>query len=231
MQNSVVPRPMQLGFAARRRVVVPRLCDGVDMVLKSMLAAAALLAVVVPAQAINKCTGADGKVVLQDMPCADGGGQVLKVRPVGGGSDQSAQDAAGRAQKMRVDNEMAAAVREKRPIVGMTPRQLEDAMGLATVVNTDTSAGGVREQAVYERRNEVWYVYLRGGVVEHVQHRPFEPLPHRHAGPRNQFRLENGRCPLSSEIRDAKMAVDTLTNTPEQRAKAERSLKDMLNCK
>lgn len=35
------------------------------------------------AWAINKCTGADGKVVFQDAPCA-GRGEVLNVRPASG---------------------------------------------------------------------------------------------------------------------------------------------------
>ena len=43
---------------------------------------AALLAAA-PAWAINKCTGADGKVVFQDAPCA-GKGETLDVRPASG---------------------------------------------------------------------------------------------------------------------------------------------------
>lgn len=38
-----------------------------------------------PAWAINKCTGADGKVVFQDAPCA-GKGETLNVRPASGAS-------------------------------------------------------------------------------------------------------------------------------------------------
>ena len=44
-----------------------------------------------PAWAINKCTGADGKVVFQDAPCADGKGGKIDVRPASGAS--VAQDA------------------------------------------------------------------------------------------------------------------------------------------
>lgn len=42
-----------------------------------------------PAWAINKCTGADGKVVFQDAPCA-GRGETLDVRPASGPAQQQA---------------------------------------------------------------------------------------------------------------------------------------------
>lgn len=60
------------------------------------------------AWAINKCTGADGKVVFQDAPCA-GRGEVLNVRPASGhanmarpadvGAPQAAQPATPAAKR------------------------------------------------------------------------------------------------------------------------------------
>lgn len=205
------------------------------MLYKNVLATAALAAACLPAHAINKCTGADGKVVLQDMPCTSGKAEVLTVRPTPA-NPAAAQEAQARAQQVKGDNALAAAIREKRPVVGMNTRQLEAAMGPATIVNTDTGAGGLREQAVYERETETWYVYVRAGVVEHVQHRPL-PLelrphgPHGAHGPRNAFKAANGRCPLSNEVRDAEIAADSLTNTPDQRAALQRKLRDMKACK
>jgi hypothetical protein len=43
-------------------------------------ACAVLLGVASPAWAVNKCTGADGKVSFQDAPC-DGAGEKVDVRP------------------------------------------------------------------------------------------------------------------------------------------------------
>lgn len=40
-----------------------------------------------PAWAVNKCTGADGKVSFQDMPCS-GRGEALDVRPATGSAQQ-----------------------------------------------------------------------------------------------------------------------------------------------
>ena len=51
--------------------------------LKNGVCAAALLALCVPAIAINKCTGPDGKVVFQDAACY-GKSETLDVRPATG---------------------------------------------------------------------------------------------------------------------------------------------------
>lgn len=40
----------------------------------------ALVCLTLPAWAINKCTGADGRIVFQDMPC-QGRGEKLNIRP------------------------------------------------------------------------------------------------------------------------------------------------------
>lgn len=60
-----------------------------------------LIALLLPwgtAQAINKCTGADGKIVFQDAPCM-GQGEKIEVRPASGAAPKSApamaSDAAG----------------------------------------------------------------------------------------------------------------------------------------
>jgi len=50
---------------------------------KLLLCTAVLAALCAPAWAVNKCTGADGKVAFQDAPCSGKGGQVT-VRPATG---------------------------------------------------------------------------------------------------------------------------------------------------
>ena len=54
-----------------------------------MLSAAILLT---PAWAVNKCTGADGKVVFQDAPCT-GRGEELQVKPASGSAVRPAATA------------------------------------------------------------------------------------------------------------------------------------------
>jgi len=51
------------------------------------------LALPLPAEAINKCTGADGKVSFQDAPCA-GKGEKIDVRPASGNAPLPAPRAA-----------------------------------------------------------------------------------------------------------------------------------------
>ena len=52
--------------------------------MKQIILCAAVLAVLIaPAWAVNKCTGADGKVAFQDAPCSGKGGQI-SVRPATG---------------------------------------------------------------------------------------------------------------------------------------------------
>ena len=71
---------------------------------------------------------------------------------------------------------MAEAIRTHKPLVGMTVAQLNEAMGPATKVNADNYNGTQREQVIYERPSESWYVYTRNGMVESIQHRPGAPL-------------------------------------------------------
>jgi len=63
------------------------------------LLASALLAglAALPAHAINKCTGPDGKIVYQDAPCA-GKGEAITVRPASGTAPVATAPAGTNAQ-------------------------------------------------------------------------------------------------------------------------------------
>lgn len=184
------------------------------------------------AQAMYKCPGPGGRPAFQDAPCANGGGQVLDVKPIPESGASGQADAQARIAKMRADNEMSAAIREKRPLPGMTVRQLADAMGRPDTVNTDSSAAGVREQAIYYRDNGTWYVYVMGGVVDTVQHRPLAPHMMRRQGPPvSAWKARHGRCPLSNELREAEMAAESITNTPDERKARMEILHEMRACK
>jgi hypothetical protein len=54
-----------------------------------ILTAALALAICGPAGAVNKCTGADGRVLFQDAPCS-GKGESLNVRPARGAAPAAA---------------------------------------------------------------------------------------------------------------------------------------------
>lgn len=82
-----------------------------------LLAAIAVL-VCEPAAAINKCTGADGRVVFQDAPCS-GKGEQLDVRPATGSAAkaQTAMPAGGGAsssEAQRLEGLIATSQRQRR---------------------------------------------------------------------------------------------------------------------
>ncbi len=196
--------------------------------MKLLVAGILVLLTTSPAHAINKCTGSDGKIVYQDAPCA-GKGEAITVRPASGSGDATAAaDAQGRIDAMRADNEMAAAIREKRPMVGMTVKQLNEAMGLATLVNTDMSTGTMREQAIFERPNETWYVYTRNGRVESFQHRPGQAVGH---GGRQQRNGKTGPCPSTHEINNAITSATSISLTPQEREARWKVIREMQACR
>ena len=175
-----------------------------------------------PAWAINKCTGADGKVVYQDAPCM-GQGERLNVLPANGSaSDAAVGNAQAELNKLTRDNELAEAIRTHKPLVGMTVAQLQEAMGLATTVNADNYQGVQREQVIYMRPNETWYVYTRSGIVESIQNRPGAPY--------GDTRKAQIACPSQHEIRNAKVSASSNMLGDAERAERMRSIRQMEAC-
>ncbi len=176
-----------------------------------------------PAWAINKCTGADGKVAFQDAPCA-GKGEKLDVRPASGHSTPAAAgEAQARVNKLKWDNAMAEAIRTHKPLVDMTVAQLQEAMGPATKVNADNYNGTQREQVIYERAQETWFVYTRNGMVESIQHRPGTSIgstPTRTAG----------SCPSPHDIRNAITSASSVTLSDAERVERWKSIRTMQAC-
>ena len=177
-----------------------------------------------PTWAVNKCTGADGKVSYQETPCAVSG-QTLNIRKTSNSAEVNAQsNAQERLNKLKRDNAMSEAIRTNTPIVGMTLAELEKAMGPATKVNADNYNGTRRDQVIYERPRETWYVYTSNGLVESVQHRPGAPIGASTASP------QQGRCPSSVEINNAITAASSMTVSDMERAERWKSIRQMQAC-
>ena len=176
--------------------------------------------------AVNKCKGPDGKISFQDAPCADGTGEKLNIReraPSRTTTDlESTQQ--GQIASLRAQNEISAAIREGRPVIGMTVKQLNESMGLATKVNTHSLNGEMREQAIFERDNGTWYVYTKNGLVDYIQHRPDSP--------RHQLATERRLpCPSSLEIQNARTAATSISLNESQRNEALHRVKEMERCR
>ena len=193
--------------------------------VKILLMAAALLAAASPASAVQKCTGPDGKVTFQDVPCANGRSEVLHLpSSAGQGPDGAATaQAQSRVEKLKRDNEMAEAIRTHKPLVGMSVAQLQDAMGPATKVNADNYNGTQREQVIFERPAETWYVYTRDGVVDSIQYRPGAPLASAPAA-------ASVRCPTPFEIKNAITSASSITLSERERTARWQAIRAMQTC-
>lgn len=66
-----------------------------------------------PTWAINKCTGADGKVVFQDAPCM-GRGEVLDIRPASGQRLQPTAGAQPLTEAQRIEGQVSNSMKERR---------------------------------------------------------------------------------------------------------------------
>ena len=190
--------------------------------VKKILCVHLLLSLCVPAWAVNKCTGADGKMVYQDAPCA-GQGETLNLMHANAGENRAASGSAqAQVDKLKRDNEMAEAIRTRKPLVGMTVAQLQEAMGPATKVNAANYQGVQQDQIIYERPNETWYVYTRQGVVQSVQNQPGAPLG---VSPRAQI-----ACPSQHEIHNAKVSASSNMLGDAERAERLKSIRLMEAC-
>lgn len=192
-----------------------------------MAVALACVALSHQAHAINKCKSPEGKVSFQDAPCP-GAGEKLAIKPATGpGATPATTEAQSRLADWRSESAMADAIREKYPLVGMTVKQLNEAMGLATKVNTDTSTGTTREQAIFERPSETWYVYTRNGRVESIQHRPGAPI----GGSADQLQTKSVQCPSAHEIKNAITSANSIALSTEEREMRWRHIQTMQKCR
>lgn len=178
-----------------------------------------------PAWAINKCTGADGKVVFQDAPCA-GKGEALNIRPSSGASRPATAEAATDAKAKR-DAEIAginrrsevrAAIQRGEPLVGMSRAELDQALGAPSKVNADNYSGVLKDQIIYDRPGQSWYVYTENGVVTSIQHRPSE------------LQQTAVRCPSGLEIRAMETSASSITLSERERVQRRREIADARRC-
>jgi hypothetical protein len=134
------------------------------------ITAALLAALCAPAWAINKCTGADGRVVYQDAACA--GGRSVNLSGAGKSDPSSPQANQWRriiARQAR-DERVAAAIAERKIFIGMTADDARQSWGAPSKINTSIGSYGRHEQWVYDRgRSLTQYVYVQNGLVTSLQ--------------------------------------------------------------
>ena len=194
------------------------------MSIRRTLPISALLCCTLPAAAqVYRCPDAAGRTVIQQMPCD--GGKEINVRPSRGTAapiPADTGDAQGRLEKMKRDNETAAAIRRREPLIGMTLDQLRSAMGAPNKVNAANYSGTRKDQFIYYRGDGTWYVYTTNDVVESIQREA--PTP----GTQPQAAV---RCATSREIRDAEVSASSMTLGEQERRERMKAIDDMRACR
>lgn len=165
-----------------------------------------------PALAVNKCVGADGRTVFQDAPCAGGKGEKLDVRPAMGANAGASEPAKAKLQEeineINRRSEIRAAIERREPIVGMTREELQLAMGLPHRANLADYDGMPHDQLIYERGDRTLYVYVYGNVVRSIQNT--ESI---------NARRKPARCPSLLEFRNMETSANSITLGEEARTK------------
>ena len=176
-----------------------------------------------PAWAINKCT-VDGRTIFQDAPCM-GQGEVLDVRPASGHSNASSAASAARTKveiaKIEWRSQVNAAIARSEPLVGMTRTELDKAMGAPTKVNADNYGGLLKDQIIYDRPRQSWYVYTEDGIVTSIQHRP---------GSSPIATGSTVRCLTPMEIRSMETSASSITLSEGERIQRRKEIAEARKC-
>lgn len=137
--------------------------------LFKVIAASALLAST-PVWAIFKCTGPTGAVTYQEAPCSNTTNE-QRINPTANGAGTA--NTSERLTQIQRDKAVFEAKLNNEPLVGMTLKELNDAMGKPTKVNPSNIQGHISEQRVFnDKRGDLWYVYTSNGAVDSIQHLP-----------------------------------------------------------
>ena len=139
--------------------------------MKLLLIAAALSALCAPAWAVNKCTGADGRVTYQEGDCSPGS----KTLPIPSACCSPSNSDAGLGLDERIKRAAIKCGLDKLPeypSIGWAEERFLScsvvALTQAPHINTTETAFGTTKQYVYRYYRA--YVYVRGGKVTTVQH-------------------------------------------------------------
>lgn len=193
-----------------------------EAVSKKIALIALCIWVASPVWAINKCT-VDGKTVFQDTPCA-GKGEALTVRPASGHSNASTVESAAKTKRdiasIEWRSKINAAISRSEPLVGMTRAELDKAMGTPTKLNANNYDGRLKDQIIYDRPRQSWYVYTEDGVVTSIQHRPSM----------TRDVAQTVKCPSPMEIRSMETSASSITLSEAERVERLKQIGEAKKC-
>lgn len=176
--------------------------------MKKICLVAALLCAGAQAQTVFKCGN-----TYQQLPCDGHGTGAMKVQP--GKGMEPAYRRHVRSQGLSTVEFNKFFVLRK-PAIGMNMEQLEKVMGSPKKINSDNYSGRLHDQLVYERGDDYIYVYTENGIVRSIQNRP---------GAAAIFRTPKSECATELQIRNARVAANSITISPKEREERQAEVK------
>ena len=189
------------------------------------IACIALCAMAMPASAAFKCTAADGKVSFQDAPCESGKAQSLNIKASAGATPAQQPNAAAAtsaAPSPANRSAITSAILAGKPAIGMTRAELERAMGAPNRVNAANYAGILKDQLIYERAGETWFIYTENGIVTAMQNQPTIAS--------TSSDKPSVNCPTPLEIRNMETSASSNTIPDAVRVELHRQIRDAKRC-
>lgn len=164
------------------------------------------------------CTGPDGRRTFQDVPCPQGHQteklQLHQRNALGPSADRPTL--------------IREAIAKRTVAIGMTTDELYRAFGQPAKVNASLYGTNRRDQLVYLKGDDTWYVYTDNGIVSAVQHRPGTNIQASVPPPATSL---SRTCPSDIEIRNLEVSAGRMTITREERQEAHRQLREARACK
>jgi hypothetical protein len=194
-----------------------------------LLGFVAMLAVIAPAHAQYKCTGADGAISFQQAPCASNHQQSqIQLRDRGSPGDsatgQATVDWKLKAAELDWQRTVREAIASGRVVVGMSRDQLYQAIGAPAKINAGQYGARSKDQLIYYRNNRTLYVYVDDGFVSAIQDTSGGPAI---------AEQQRKPCLLPSAIRNLEMEMSKLQNRDNHQLQVElqRLINDGRNCR
>lgn len=187
--------------------------------LISVFVASIIAAVSLHAQSLYRCGN-----TFQQTPCDGEGSGAITVKEAfssaGGGMHHSSHSSAQGLDKAAFH----AFYLKGTPAIGMNVQQLTRVLGAPVQVMSGKKAKGVT-QHVYEKDGRRVHVQLKDGVAVRIAYREAGKT-------KKEFvRKQSGpSCPTELEIRNAKVAANSLTLSPKERVKRQKAVEKMERC-
>ncbi len=152
-----------------------------------------------------KCVHSDGAVTFQQVPC-----------PTGNRSERIVIKSAPSSPDGERPIEIRAGIAAQRPVVGMTLKELQRAMGTPDKVNAGQYGTNTSNQLIYYRGDRTLYVYTENGIVRSIQNMEGGKIEIS-----QPTATRTKACPSAREIRDIEIEINKIQNRDNHQLQAE----------